>query len=74
MGEGNSTFGRARSDAVNRSLTRALNAPVRAMNRILGTPEGHPSTPRSDGDRSSVIDCALYVNGERQPGGGQAES
>jgi magnesium transporter len=68
MGDGDSTFGRARSDAVNRSLTRALNAPVRAMNRILGTPEGHSTTPSSDGARSSIIDCGLYVNGERQPG------
>ena len=68
MGDGDSTFGRARSDAVNRSLTRALSAPVRAMTRILGTPAGHSTTPRSDGGRSSIVDCALYVDGVRQPG------
>jgi magnesium transporter len=58
-----------RSDAVNRSLARAWTAPVRAMNRILGTVDGQ-SAPRSGIRRSSsaVVDCGLYVKGQRQPG------
>jgi magnesium transporter len=67
MGD-NGTFGRGTSDAVNRSLSRAWTAPVRAMNRILGTTDGHPTTPRSSGEHNSVIDCGLYVDGVRQPG------
>jgi magnesium transporter len=58
-----------RSDAVNRSLARAWTAPVRAMNRILGTPDDGPTAPRPGGPRSSsVVDCALYIGGRRQPG------
>jgi magnesium transporter len=67
MGE-NGTSGHGRSEAVNRSLSRAWTAPVRAMSRILGTPDGLPSTPRTGDKGSSVIDCGLYVNGVRQPG------
>jgi magnesium transporter len=67
MGE-NGTFRRGRSDGVNRSLSRAWTAPVRAMNRILGTADDPDAPQRSGAIRSSVIDCALYVNGARQPG------
>jgi magnesium transporter len=38
------------------------------MNRILGTTDDPHAAPGSSDIRSSVIDCALYVNGERQPG------
>ena len=50
-------------------LSRALAAPVRAMNRFLGTADG-----RAGGDRaghsqaSSVVDCAVYAAGQRLPG------
>lgn len=50
-----------------RRLSRAIAAPVRrAMHRMRSlplTPEG----PR-DPHRSAVVDCALYVDGVRQPG------
>jgi magnesium transporter len=53
----------------NRPLSRALAAPLRAMNRVLGSPDGslngnHPS----HGHGSAVVDCAVYVGGQRQPG------
>ena len=48
---------------------RALTAPMRAMTRMLGVTTAHPSQP---GGRpsvpSAIVDCALYVNGARQPG------
>jgi magnesium transporter len=50
-------------------LSRAFAAPVRAMNRFLGTADG-----RVDGDRaghsqvSSVVDCGVYAAGRRLPG------
>jgi len=52
----------------NRSLSRAFAEPVRrAMHRMRGN--GHPvETPRSADHRSGVVDCALYVDGVRQPG------
>ncbi|SCG48693.1 magnesium/cobalt transporter CorA [Micromonospora halophytica] len=47
---------------------RAWAAPVRAMSRILNA-DGSPRTPAPAGPvRSGVVDCALYVDGERQPG------
>ncbi|BCL14750.1 magnesium/cobalt transporter CorA [Micromonospora sagamiensis] len=47
---------------------RAWAAPVRAMSRILNT-EDTPRPPHETGpDRSAVVDCALYVEGIRQPG------
>ncbi|MCP3787731.1 magnesium/cobalt transporter CorA [Micromonospora sp. A3M-1-15] len=47
---------------------RAWAAPVRAMSRILNA-DGSPRTPRpADPDRSGIVDCGLYVDGERQPG------
>ncbi|MEU2612563.1 magnesium/cobalt transporter CorA [Micromonospora sp. NPDC007271] len=47
---------------------RAWAAPVRAMSRILNA-DGSPRTPESSGPgRSGVVDCGLYVDGERQSG------
>ncbi|MGC5018964.1 magnesium/cobalt transporter CorA [Micromonospora sp. DT47] len=47
---------------------RAWAAPVRAMSRILNA-DGSPGTPAAtDPGRSGVVDCGLYVDGERQPG------
>ena len=47
---------------------RAWPSPVRAMTRILNA-DGSPPTPAPAGpDRSAVVDCALYVDGRRQPG------
>ncbi|GIF25052.1 magnesium transporter [Actinoplanes tereljensis] len=50
-----------------RPLSRALAAPVRAMNRFLGTTDGHPDAgPRAHG--SAVVDCGVYAAGVRLPG------
>ncbi len=59
---------RPRSTSVNRSLSRAWTAPVRAMNRFLGATDaaGRASDGRAPG--SAVVDCGLYVNGKREPG------
>jgi magnesium transporter len=48
-----------------RALSRALNA----VTRILGTgnTEGETSIRRRH-EQSAIVDCALYVGGERQPG------
>ncbi|SCL39149.1 magnesium transporter [Micromonospora pallida] len=47
---------------------RSWTAPVRAMSRILNT-EDSPRPPSETGPaRSAVVDCALYVEGVRQPG------
>ena len=58
-----------RSTGQNRSLARAWTVPVRAMNRILGSTDGHHDI---DGDGAetgnSVVDCGVYVNGKREPG------
>ncbi|GAA2578081.1 magnesium/cobalt transporter CorA [Winogradskya consettensis] len=61
---------RSRQAGVNRSLSRAWTAPVRAMNRFLGTVDGQPPAPAS-GEKfqgSSVVDCGVYVEGKREPG------
>src|SRR5262249_14172121 len=56
-------------DGHTRSISRALAAPVRrAMSRMLNysphpTPDSRSGTTRGSG----VVDCAFYVNGERQP-------
>ncbi|OZV77886.1 magnesium and cobalt transport protein CorA [Micromonospora echinospora] len=47
---------------------RAWTAPVRAMSRILNTEESPRPTREVGPDRSAVVDCALYVEGVRQPG------
>ncbi|WKU03327.1 magnesium/cobalt transporter CorA [Micromonospora sp. HUAS LYJ1] len=47
---------------------RAWVSPVRAMSRILNA-DGSPRTPAPTGPgRSGVVDCGLYVDGERRPG------
>jgi len=49
-----------------RGLSRALNA----VTRMLGTshPGDSAATRRDHGGRSAIVDCALYVAGEREPG------
>ncbi len=48
-----------------RGLSRALNA----VTRILGTShDGDQSAPTVRSGRSSIVDCALYVDGVREPG------
>jgi magnesium transporter len=59
---------RGRSTGVNRSLSRAWTAPVRAMNRFLGTVDGNRSSSRSGQAGSAVVDCGVYVDGKREPG------
>ena len=53
---------------VNRSLSRALRAPVRVMSLML--PRDHVPTAADEvgNHRSGVVDCALYVDGIRQSG------
>ncbi|MGK5442564.1 magnesium/cobalt transporter CorA [Micromonospora sp. URMC 105] len=47
---------------------RAWAAPVRAMSRILNA-DGTPRIPApAEPERSGVVDCGLYVDGERRPG------
>jgi magnesium transporter len=53
----------------NRPLSRAFAAPVRAMNRILGTTDGRENgAGPGTGHGSSVVDCGVYLNGVRTPG------
>lgn len=51
-----------------RNLARAWKAPVRAVSRIWGLAD--PAAPARDGEpgRSAIVDCALYIDGARQPG------
>jgi magnesium transporter len=53
-----------------RALPRALQAPVRAMSRMLGTaPLGDPRPLPADAPELDAIDdCGLYLDGARQPG------
>lgn len=48
--------------------SRAWAAPVRAMTRILNADGTHQPPVETGPDRSAVVDCALYVDGVRQPG------
>ena len=50
------------------SLSRAWAAPVRAVNRILGTADGRRDTVGTGNRSSAVVDCGLYVDGKREPG------
>ena len=59
---------RSRSAGVNRSLSRAWTAPVRAMNRFLGTVDGQPTDPGRPYHHTAVVDCGVYVDGKRQAG------
>jgi magnesium transporter len=49
-------------------LAEAITAPVRAVTRMFNhpAPDARPAEVRG----SSVVDCAVYVHGERQPGVG----
>jgi magnesium transporter len=68
MSERDIVRGQSRSTSVGESLSRAWTAPVRAMNRILGTADGRPGGSGQDGQGSSVVDCGVYVDGKREPG------
>jgi magnesium transporter len=59
---------RNRTAGVNRSLSRAWTAPVRAMNRFLGADEGRPDEPGRSYHGTAVVDCGVYVDGKREPG------
>ena len=51
-----------------RGLSRAWRAPVLAVTRMLGATD-HLVQPAVDGaDHDPIVDCALYVDGVRQPG------
>ena len=56
------------SNGINRSLSRAWTAPVRAMNRFLGAADGRPATTGQRRPGSAVVDCGLYIDGKRVPG------
>ncbi|MGE5830230.1 MAG: magnesium and cobalt transport protein CorA, partial [Micromonosporaceae bacterium] len=48
---------------------RAFTAPVRAMTRILGGSTGDGvGAGRRPSAVTSIVDCAVYVDGQRQPG------
>ena len=59
---------RSRNSGVNRSLSRAWTAPVRAMNRFLGADDGRPDEPGRPYHGTAVVDCGVYVDGKREPG------
>ncbi|GGQ44932.1 magnesium and cobalt transport protein CorA [Couchioplanes azureus] len=63
-----SNLRRIRTNGVNRSLSRAWTAPVRAMNRFLGTTDEPDTTPGEQFPGSAVVDCGVYVDGKREPG------
>jgi magnesium transporter len=53
----------------NRQPPRPWTAPVRAMSRMINADGSQPPpVPRQTGDRTAVVDCALYVDGVRKPG------
>jgi magnesium transporter len=49
-------------------LSRAFAAPVRAMNRFLGAPGVNADEPVRGPGGSAIVDCGVYVNGQRLPG------
>ncbi|WP_432982337.1 magnesium and cobalt transport protein CorA [Dactylosporangium sp. CA-233914] len=51
-----------------RPLQRALSRPVRAMSRILNNSAPPAASPAAPPEHSAIVDCALYVDGIRQPG------
>ena len=52
-----------------RSLSRALARPVRAMSQMLGKAAAlDPDADARPARGNAIVDCALYVDGERQPG------
>jgi magnesium transporter len=68
MSEHETVPGRTRSTGVNKSLSRAWTAPVRAMNRFLGTTDGQSPDVHDGSTGSAVVDCGVYVDGRREPG------
>src|SRR4051794_25597458 len=51
------------------ALQRALSRPVRAMSRMLNNSAALTDKPPSaSAERSAIVDCALYIDGVRQPG------
>ncbi len=58
----------AEHDGAGRTLSRALSRPVRAMSRMLGVANPVQPLPAHADRPSAIIDCALYVDGVRQPG------
>jgi magnesium transporter len=52
----------------NKPLSRAFAAPVRAMNRFLGTAERTVSDGAGTVGGSAVVDCGVYAAGGRLPG------
>ncbi|RSM41520.1 magnesium transporter CorA [Actinoplanes sp. ATCC 53533] len=65
---GENSVPRIRATGVNRSLSRAWTAPVRAMNRFLGTAEDQQDEPGRPFHGTAVVDCGVYVDGKREPG------
>jgi magnesium transporter len=56
-------------DQMPRKVTRALTAPVlRAVTKILSVEGNAPAPAPVRRDGSSVVDCAVYTDGIRQPG------
>src|SRR4051794_37127887 len=49
-------------------LQRALSRPVRAMSRMLNSSASPALTPDPPPEHSAIVDCALYIDGVRQPG------
>ncbi|WP_433081710.1 magnesium and cobalt transport protein CorA [Dactylosporangium sp. CA-052675] len=49
-------------------LQRALSRPVRAMSRMLNSSAPPAVKPATAPGHSAIVDCALYVDGVRQPG------
>jgi magnesium transporter len=61
--------GRTTTEHAGRALKpRAWAAPVRAMTRILNADGTQPAPAPTGAERSAVVDCALYIDGKRQPG------
>ena len=55
--------------SINRSLSRAWTAPVRAMNRFLGTADGRTADTAAQATTAARWStAALYVDGKREPG------
>jgi magnesium transporter len=53
----------------NKPLSRAFAAPVRAMNRFLGTADARSAAAGAGaGAGSGVVDCGVYAAGNRLPG------
>jgi magnesium transporter len=51
-----------------RAKTRSWSDPVRAVTRILAPAEPKPVPQPGFRGRDKIVDCALYVDGVRQPG------